>query len=136
MFNTRKNKKHYTQPKINLFFDEILKRHFLNSKNFINSFFLILKQIILLEESWSEIFLLCALQWSIPMENNPFLSVNDYSPDKSNLRLMNEVIMKFKMLNVDAAEFTYLKAIVLFKSGKLIYFLFELNWAFLIFFFK
>lgn len=77
----------------------------------------------MLEESWSEIFLLCALQWSLPMEANPFLSVNDYSADKSNLRLINEVIMKFKMLNVDAVEFTYLKAIVLFKSGKFIYLL-------------
>jgi nuclear receptor subfamily 2 group E member 3 len=71
-----------------------------------------------LEESWSEIFLLCALQWSLPMEVNPFLSVNDYTADKNDLRLINELIMKFKALNLDATEFAFLKAIVLFKSGK------------------
>jgi nuclear receptor subfamily 2 group E protein 3 len=74
-------------------------------------------QINLLEESWSEIFLLCALQWSLQMEINPLLSANDLSPDKSSLRLISELIVKFKMLNLDAAEFAFLKAIVLFKSG-------------------
>jgi nuclear receptor subfamily 2 group E protein 3 len=69
-----------------------------------------------LEESWSEIFLLCALQWSLSMEVNPLLSVADYSSDKSDIRAISELIMKFKMLNVDAAEFAFLKAIVLFKS--------------------
>lgn len=53
------------------------------------------------------------------MEVNPFLSVNDYTADKNDLRLINELIMKFKALNLDATEFAFLKAIVLFKSGKL-----------------
>jgi nuclear receptor subfamily 2 group E member 3 len=84
-----------------------------------------------LEESWSEIFLMCALQWSLLMENNPLLSIDDYSVDKSNLRMINELILKFKNLNVDAGEFTFLKAVILFKSGKLIMLLllllFEIN---------
>jgi len=75
-------------------------------------------QIILLEESWSEIFLLCALQWSLGMDVNPLLTAVDFSQDKSNLRLISELIQKFKMLNADGAEFAFLKAIVLFKSGK------------------
>ena len=62
-----------------------------------------------------------ALQWSLLMENNPLLSVDDYSADKSNLRLISELIGKFKNLNVDAGEFTFLKAIILFKSGTHIY---------------
>ena len=49
------------------------------------------------------------------MEVNPFLSVNDYSMDKSNIRPISELIMKFKLLNIDAAEFAFLKALVLFK---------------------
>ena len=61
-----------------------------------------------------------ALQWSLPIENNPLLSIDDYSNDKSNLRLISELIGKFKNLNVDPGEFTFLKAIILFKSGKLL----------------
>ena len=87
-------------------------------------------KIILLEESWSEIFLLCALQWSLPLEVNPFLAsanIGDTSGNEnattanraSLLRPVNELFSKFKQLNVDAAEFAFLKAIVLFKSGKL-----------------
>lgn len=59
---------------------------------------------------------MCALQWSLPMEVNPFLTVTDYAIDKSNLRPISELILKFKALNVDPAEFAFLKAIVLFKS--------------------
>nr|ASL70557.1 nuclear receptor [Brachionus calyciflorus] len=73
-------------------------------------------QIILLEESWPEVFLLCALQISTSMEVNPFLTVNDYAQDKSNLRLINDLFSKFKLLNIDPNEFAFLKAIVLFKS--------------------
>ena len=53
------------------------------------------------------------------MDVNPLLTAVDFSQDKSNLRLISELIQKFKMLNADGAEFAFLKAIVLFKSGKL-----------------
>jgi len=33
--------------------------------------------VILLEESWSELFLLCAVQWSLPMETSPLFAVAD-----------------------------------------------------------
>ena len=69
-----------------------------------------------MEESWSEIFLLCALEWSLPMESNPLLAVNEYLVDKSVLRPISELIVKFKLLNVDSTEFAFLKAIILFKS--------------------
>ncbi len=84
-------------------------------------------QIILLEESWSEIFLLCALQWSLNMEVNPLLTAVDYSQDKSNLRIISELIQKFKLLNADGAEFAFLKAIVLFKSGKFFILIYNIN---------
>ena len=70
----------------------------------------------MLEDSWSEIFLLCALQWSQTMDINPLLTAVDYSSDKSNLRLVSELIQKFKQLNIESSEFAFLKAIVLFKS--------------------
>lgn len=52
------------------------------------------------------------------MEVNPLLSASDYSSDKSNIRLIGDLIQKFKMLNPDGSEFAFLKAIILFKSGK------------------
>nr|ASL70626.1 nuclear receptor [Brachionus koreanus] len=73
-------------------------------------------QILLLEESWPEIFLLSALQISLSLEANPFLSANDYVDDKSNVKLMSEIFSKFRVLNIDQNEFAFLKAIVLFKS--------------------
>lgn len=60
------------------------------------------------------------------MEINPFLAVAETNTGSSSdsaanraslLRPINELFAKFKQLNVDAAEFAFLKAIVLFKSG-------------------
>ncbi|RXM92894.1 Photoreceptor-specific nuclear receptor [Acipenser ruthenus] len=36
--------------------------------------------VILLEEAWSELFLLCAIQWSLPLDSCPLLSVPELSP--------------------------------------------------------
>ncbi|KAM9352356.1 photoreceptor-specific nuclear receptor-like [Symphorus nematophorus] len=80
-------------------------------------------QVILLEEAWSEMFLLCAIQWSLPMDSCPLLSLPDLSPTQqaktslptADLRLLEEVFNRFKALAVDPTEFACLKAIVLFK---------------------
>ncbi|XP_017578338.1 photoreceptor-specific nuclear receptor [Pygocentrus nattereri] len=80
-------------------------------------------QVILLEEAWSELFLLCAIQWSLPLDSCPLLSLPDLSPPSqcksspsaSDLRLLQEVFSRFKALQVDPTEFACLKAIVLFK---------------------
>ncbi|KAK1789883.1 hypothetical protein P4O66_015761, partial [Electrophorus voltai] len=80
-------------------------------------------QVILLEEAWSELFLLCAIQWSLPLESCPLLSLPDLSPPSqaksspsaSDLRLLQEVFSRFRALQVDPTEFACLKAIVLFK---------------------
>ncbi|KAK7115533.1 hypothetical protein V1264_001381 [Littorina saxatilis] len=88
-------------------------------------------QVILLEESWSELFLLCAIQWSMPMEACPLFSLPDHLPTPpaahgtspgskaspfSDMRVLQEIMSRFKAIQVDPAEFACLKAIVLFKS--------------------
>ncbi|XP_039988191.1 photoreceptor-specific nuclear receptor-like [Xiphias gladius] len=80
-------------------------------------------QVILLEEAWSEMFLLCAIQWSLPMDSCPLLSLPDLSPTQqakislptADLRILEEVFNRFKALAVDPTEFACLKATVLFK---------------------
>uniref|UniRef100_A0A3P9KCS9 Photoreceptor-specific nuclear receptor n=1 Tax=Oryzias latipes TaxID=8090 RepID=A0A3P9KCS9_ORYLA len=80
-------------------------------------------QVILLEESWSELFLLCVIQWSLPMDSCPLLSLPELSskqqakvsPPTSDLQILEEVFNRFKALTVDPTEFACLKAIVLFK---------------------
>ncbi|XP_053283542.1 photoreceptor-specific nuclear receptor-like [Pleuronectes platessa] len=80
-------------------------------------------QVILLEEAWSEMFLLCAIQWSLPMDSCPLLSLPDLSPTQqsriglpiADLSTLEEAFNRFKALAVDPTEFACLKAIVLFK---------------------
>ena len=84
-------------------------------------------QVILLEEAWSELFLLCAIQWSMPMESSPLLSATEHAQNAPNgkaasialadIRLLQEVTSRFRSLQVDPAEFACLKAIILFKPG-------------------
>ncbi|XP_037539612.1 photoreceptor-specific nuclear receptor-like [Nematolebias whitei] len=81
-------------------------------------------QVILLEEAWSEMFLLCAIQWSLPMDSCPLLSISEpYQTQQTtanlssvDLQVLEEVFKRFKVLAVDPTEFACLKAIVLFKS--------------------
>uniref|UniRef100_A0A672J4F1 Photoreceptor-specific nuclear receptor n=1 Tax=Salarias fasciatus TaxID=181472 RepID=A0A672J4F1_SALFA len=80
-------------------------------------------QVILLEEAWSEMFLLCAIQWSLSMDSCPLLSLPDVSPSQqsrssphtADLQILEELFGRFKSLAVDPTEFACLKAIVLFK---------------------
>ncbi|KAJ8252264.1 hypothetical protein COCON_G00215760 [Conger conger] len=80
-------------------------------------------QVILLEEAWSELFLLCAIQWSLPLDSCPLLSLPDLSLSlhgktsftSVDLRILQETFSRFKALAVDPTEFACLKAIVLFK---------------------
>lgn len=83
-------------------------------------------QVILLEEAWSELFLLCAIQWSLPLDSCPLLSLPDLCPGLQtkgsytslDLRLLQEAFSRFKALAVDPTEFACLKAVVLFKPGE------------------
>ena len=83
-------------------------------------------QVILLEEAWAELFLLCAIQWSLPLESSPLLSASEHAQNAPNgkasavladVRVLQEVFARFKAAAVDPAEFACLKAIVLFKPG-------------------
>ncbi len=84
-------------------------------------------QVILLEEAWSELFLLCAIQWSMPMDTSPLLSATEHAQNAPNgkaaatladIRVLQEIMSRFKAVQVDPAEFACLKAVVLFKPGK------------------
>ncbi|GAB0193919.1 photoreceptor-specific nuclear receptor [Grus japonensis] len=77
-------------------------------------------QVILLEEAWSELFLLCAIQWSMPLESCPLLAVPELAPGKLlpaalDVRALQETLGRFKALAVDPTEFACMKAVVLFK---------------------
>ncbi|MED6233046.1 Photoreceptor-specific nuclear receptor [Ataeniobius toweri] len=79
-------------------------------------------QVILLEEAWSEMFLLCAIQMSLPMDRCLILCP-ELSPTheakanlaSSELQILEDVFSRFKALAVDPTEFACLKAIILFK---------------------
>ncbi|XP_025900902.1 photoreceptor-specific nuclear receptor [Nothoprocta perdicaria] len=80
-------------------------------------------QVILLEEAWSELFLLCAIQWSMPLESCPLLAVPELAPGAPgkllpapvDVRALQETLTRFKALAVDPTEFACMKAVVLFK---------------------
>ncbi|CAF0819006.1 unnamed protein product [Adineta steineri] len=63
-------------------------------------------QSILIEESWSELFLLWAIQCSISLDNRGH-SEND--------KLINNIFQIFKQLKLDPIEYACLKAIILFR---------------------
>ncbi|KAK3923705.1 Photoreceptor-specific nuclear receptor [Frankliniella fusca] len=86
-------------------------------------------QVILLEECWSELFLLNAVQWCLPLDHAPLFSPQEHqalngkgsgsSPPAgtaADVRVLNDTLLRFKAHAVDPAEFACLKAIVLFRS--------------------
>ncbi|XP_037691305.1 photoreceptor-specific nuclear receptor [Choloepus didactylus] len=82
-------------------------------------------QVILLEEAWSELFLLGAIQWSLPLESCPLLAPPEVSATSGSqgrlvlasieTRTLKETISRFRALAVDPTEFACMKALVLFK---------------------
>uniref|UniRef100_A0A182NAR0 NR LBD domain-containing protein n=1 Tax=Anopheles dirus TaxID=7168 RepID=A0A182NAR0_9DIPT len=87
-------------------------------------------QVILLEESWAELFLLNAIQWCMPIDTTActLFSLNEHCNSANNsgffkpgqlaqdLRILNDTLCRFKSVLVDPAEFACMKAIVLFRS--------------------
>ena len=81
--------------------------------------------MILLEESWGELFVLCAIQLCLPMENCTLFSAAAFastpgssakSPQTAaDLRFLSELVQRFRLIGVDPAEFACLKAVILFK---------------------
>ncbi|KAJ8708439.1 hypothetical protein PYW07_010564 [Mythimna separata] len=79
-------------------------------------------QVILLEEAWSELFLLNAIQWCLPLDAACAALFGSDQIDQENgvdsatLRRLREVLARYRTVLVDPAEFACMKAIVLFKS--------------------
>ena len=83
-------------------------------------------QLLLLEESWRELFILSAAQFSLPVEIAALqMSANTSSNSSdsptlistlSDLKNFQEAIAKFQNMNVDATEFACLRAILLLKT--------------------
>ncbi|XP_074642537.1 nuclear receptor subfamily 2 group E member 1-like [Tubulanus polymorphus] len=83
-------------------------------------------QTLLLEEGWRELFVLSAAQFQMPIEVTPLLDAagitkEHSSSDKviqiiSEMRLFQEVLTKFKAMQVDPTEYACLKGIVLLKT--------------------
>ncbi|KAG8190775.1 hypothetical protein JTE90_005811 [Oedothorax gibbosus] len=74
-------------------------------------------QVALLENSWSELFLISCIQWAFPLDSNPLFSLSESSSTliKKNMQSLQRTFTRFKMLGTDFSEFACLKAIVLFK---------------------
>ena len=100
-------------------------------------------QVILLEEAWSELFLLNAVQWCLPLESSPLFSAAELtaltvsphphphphsgihlstngkpSQIAADVRHLHDTLQRYKAVMVDPAEFACMKAIVLFRPGK------------------
>ena len=99
-----------------------------------------------MEEGWREVFFLSAAQFQMPLDAevvsllaNSAGGGNDSSssssspppppqPDKlaklmAEAKLLQEILFKFKQAQVDSTEYACLKAITLFKTGKLLFLL-------------
>nr|CAD7604930.1 unnamed protein product [Timema genevievae] len=81
-------------------------------------------QLMLLESSWRELFVLGAAQFLLPMELGPLIaSCGALSDSERALALLQEVkvfqdtIDKFRAMTVDPHEYACLRAIVLFKTA-------------------
>lgn len=85
-------------------------------------------QVALLRLVWSELFVLNASQCSMPLHVAPLLAAaglhaSPMAADRvvafmDHIRIFQEQVEKLKALHVDAAEYSCLKAIVLFTTGK------------------
>ncbi|KAK5649102.1 hypothetical protein RI129_003994 [Pyrocoelia pectoralis] len=78
-------------------------------------------QVILLEEAWSELFLLNAIQWCMPLDaaSSSLFNPNEHTKNgqgATDVRILCDTLMRFKAIHVDPAEFACLKAIVLFRA--------------------
>lgn len=84
-------------------------------------------QVALLRLVWSELFVLNASQSSMPLHVAPLLAAaglhaSPMAADRvvafmDHIRIFQEQVEKLKALHVDAAEYSCLKAIVLFTTG-------------------
>uniref|UniRef100_A0AC35EX02 Uncharacterized protein n=1 Tax=Panagrolaimus sp. PS1159 TaxID=55785 RepID=A0AC35EX02_9BILA len=74
-----------------------------------------LDQIILLENTWHELFLLSAFQWSFSMEKCPLFDGTNETNGNEFFYQLTQIFEHFKSANLDQAEIACLKAIILFR---------------------
>lgn len=81
-------------------------------------------QAILLEEGWSELFLLNAVQFPLPVDITTLFAAAGLNACQSNstevmaeVRVLQNVLARFHQLQINSVEYACLKAVVLFKSG-------------------
>ncbi|XP_046396813.1 photoreceptor-specific nuclear receptor-like [Ischnura elegans] len=78
-------------------------------------------QAILLEEAWSDLFVLSAAQWSLPIDEVSLVAASSAQRGGSNTdlareaRRLRDTVERFRSLSVDHTEYACLKALVLFK---------------------
>lgn len=87
-------------------------------------------QVALLRLVWSELFVLNASQCNMPLHVAPLLAAaglhaSPMAADRvvafmDHIRIFQEQVEKLKALHVDSAEYTCMKAIVLFTTGILV----------------
>lgn len=92
-------------------------RHFADLSHF--------DQVTLLQENWCKIFVINLVQWAMPFELAPLVAdVMEKTPSEHldrvlhNIGKLNEVVFKLVQLGLNRAEFSLLKALVLFNPGK------------------
>ncbi|PSN45138.1 hypothetical protein C0J52_18292 [Blattella germanica] len=78
-------------------------------------------QAILLEEAWSELFVLSSAQWALPVDEESLVSgavapASRHGALGEDARRLRDIISRFVVLRVDHTEFACLKALVLFKA--------------------
>ncbi|XP_047500746.1 nuclear receptor subfamily 2 group E member 1-like [Penaeus chinensis] len=77
-------------------------------------------QAILLEESWSELFVVAAAQWSLPLDEGSLVRASGASPEQQaalgrEVVAMRDIITRLHALRVDHTEYACLKALILFR---------------------
>ena len=85
-------------------------------------------QVVMLKWVWSELFVLNAAQSHMPLHVAPLLAATGLHTTMptdrvvtfmDHIRIFQEQVERLKLLHVDSAEYSCLKAIVLFTSGRI-----------------
>ncbi|XP_025417566.1 nuclear receptor subfamily 2 group E member 1 isoform X2 [Sipha flava] len=79
-------------------------------------------QLLLLQESWKELFLLHLAQWSIPWDLSPLLNSEkarerlpaDDIKVNNEMKIIQEILARFRQLSPDGSECGCMKAVILF----------------------
>ncbi|XP_044736926.1 nuclear receptor subfamily 2 group E member 1-like [Chrysoperla carnea] len=78
-------------------------------------------QNILLEESWGELFILTAAQWTLPIDesvliNNLTTNITKTLNLEEDAKRLRDIVTRLTLLQIDHTEYACLKALILFKS--------------------